>query len=79
MSINPRKLLKDLDPNESPKAAADQFIAAAKVQNLQPFEAVQLIDSDRMYQSDAISSWRDARPIIQEFFREFLSGGFTDE
>ncbi len=79
MSTNLRKLLKASDPSESPKAATDQFIAAAKYQGLQPAEAVQLVDHDRLLDLSAINRWADARPVIINFFQERLSGGFPDE
>ena len=68
-----------MDTDQSPAAAAEAFIAEAKYRGLQPAEAVQLVDHDRLLDLSAINRWADARPVILNFFQEQLSGGFPDE
>ena len=78
MSKNSKPLCESLDPNESPTAATEQFIKAAKDRNLRPADSIRLIDSERLHDTSAIKKWADARPIILSFFREQLSGGWDE-
>ena len=78
MSTNLRKLLKALDPSEAQRQQLTNSLAA-KYRGLQPAEAVQLVDNDRLLDLSAINRWADARPVIINFFQERLSGGFPDE
>ena len=56
-----------MDTDQSPSAAAEAFIAAAKYRGLQPAEAAQLVDHDHADLS-AINRW-PMRPVISIFSR----------